>query len=189
MIPLPAQYRLRRAAALLRAGKVITHPTEAVWGLACVPWSRPAVTRILQLKQRDPAKGLVLVADHVSRFQGVMPLLPDDVQELLMASWPGPNTWVVPDTGWAPEWIRGSHQSVAIRVSNHPLTVALCQAANTCLVSTSANPAGMAPARSQVEAQRYFRSAVDYYLPGCTGGLAQPTAIRDALTGQVFRGA
>jgi L-threonylcarbamoyladenylate synthase len=73
-------------------------------------------------------------------------------------------------------------------VSNHPLTVALCQAANTCLVSTSANPAGLEPARSQTEVQRYFRSAVDYYLPGRTGGLAQPTGIRDALTGQVLRG-
>ena len=188
MTPLPAQYRLRRAAALLRTGKVITHPTEAVWGLACVPWSQSAVARILQLKQRDPAKGMVLVADHVSRFQGVIPLLPDDVQEMLMASWPGPNTWVVPDAGWAPECIRGNHHSVAIRVSNHPLTVALCQAANTCLVSTSANPAGLEPARSQTEVQRYFRSAVDYYLPGRTGGLAQPTGIRDALTGQVLRG-
>ena len=188
MIHRPAQYRLRRAAALLRAGKVITHPTEAVWGLACVPWSHSAVAQIFRLKQRDPAKGLVLVADHISRFQGVIPDLPEDVQATLMASWPGPHTWVVPDTGWAPEWIRGSHQSVAIRVSNHPLTVALCQAANTCLVSTSANPAGLEPARSQAAAQRYFRSAVDYYLPGRTGGLAQPTGIRDALTGQVVRG-
>ena len=189
MMHRPAQYRLSRAAALLRAGKVITHPTEAVWGLACVPWSASAVARILQLKQRDPAKGLVLVADHVSRFQGVLPLLPEEVQEKIIASWPGPNTWVVPDFAWAPEWIRGDHHSVAIRVSDHPLTVALCQAANTCLVSTSADPAGLEPARSQADAQRYFRSAIDYYLPGRTGGLAQPTGIRDALSGQYLRGA
>jgi len=186
---LPDSYRLRRAAALLRAGAVISHPTEAVWGLACVPWDNAAVTHILNIKNRDPAKGLVLVADCVERFDSVLANLPATIREVLEASWPGPHTWVVPDYGWAPAWIRGSHNSVAIRVSDHPLTSALCRVANICLVSTSANPAGREPARTQSEVQHYFRSQIDYYLPGRTGDLAQPTDIRDALSGEYLRGA
>jgi L-threonylcarbamoyladenylate synthase len=182
-------YRLRRAAALLRAGAVVSHPTEAVWGLACVPWDRAAVEQILKMKNRDPAKGLVLVADCVTRFDAILPNLPDAIREALELSWPGPHTWVVPDTVWAPSWIRGSHESLAIRVSDHPLTSALCRATNTCLVSTSANPAGREPARNQREVQHYFRSQVDCYLPGAIGNLAQPTDIRDALSGEYLRGA
>lgn len=186
---LPDSYRLRRAAALLRAGAVVSHPTEAVWGLACVPWDRAAVAQILQMKKRDPAKGLVLVADCTARFESILVNLPDTIRETVEASWPGPHTWVVPDFGWAPGWIRGRHHSVAIRVSDHPLTSALCRAANTCLVSTSANPAGREPARTQFEAQHYFRSQIDCYVPGRTGALAQPTDIRDALSGEYLRGA
>jgi L-threonylcarbamoyladenylate synthase len=186
---LPESYRLRRAAALLRAGAVVSHPTEAVWGLACVPWDRTAVGRILSMKNRDPAKGLVLVADCLARFDEILPNLPQAARNTVEASWPGPHTWVVPDYAWAPSWIRGSHQSVAIRVSGHPLTAALCRAANTCLVSTSANPAGYEPARTQREAQRYFGPQIDYYLPGRTGERAQPTDIRDALSGEYLRGA
>ncbi|CAA0104591.1 Threonylcarbamoyl-AMP synthase [Zhongshania aliphaticivorans] len=182
-------YRLRRAAALLRAGAVVSHPTEAVWGLACVPWDNSAVSHILNMKNRDPAKGLVLVADSVARFDAVLPNLPAAIRTQVEASWPGPHTWVVPDFAWAPSWIKGEHQSVAIRVSDHPLTSALCRAANTCLVSTSANPAGCEPARNQREVQRYFRSQVDYYLPGRTGARAQPTDICDALSGEYLRGA
>ncbi|WP_269618983.1 L-threonylcarbamoyladenylate synthase [Zhongshania sp. BJYM1] len=182
-------YRLRRAATLLRTGAVVSHPTEAVWGLACVPWDRAAVMHILDMKKRDPAKGLVLVADSAERFVSVLANLPAELRESVEESWPGPHTWVVPDYGWAPSWIRGSHHGVAIRVSKHPLTSALCRAANTCLVSTSANPAGREPARTQCEVQRYFRSQIDCYLPGRTGELAQPTDIRDALSGEYLRGA
>jgi L-threonylcarbamoyladenylate synthase len=181
------RYRLQRAAALLRAGAVISHPTEAVWGLACVPWDHSAVAKILGMKARDPAKGLVLVSDCVERFAPVLADLPEAARKAVLASWPGPHTWVVPDSDWAPQWVRGKFSSVAIRVTNHPLTVDLCRTANTCLVSTSANPAGLPPARSQAQVRRYFGTELSYYLPGRTGSLSKPTEIRDALSGQLYR--
>lgn len=54
-------HRLRQAARLLRAGGVITHATEGVWGLACDPWNRCAVERLLSIKRRDVARGLILI--------------------------------------------------------------------------------------------------------------------------------
>ncbi len=189
MARLVGEYRLRRAVDLLNAGGVISHPTEAVWGLACLPENFAAVSRIWSLKQRDPGKGLLLVCDDITRLQPLLAALPEAAREAVLASWPGPNTWVIPDDRWAPRWVRGRHNSVAVRVSDHSLTRALCRAANSCLVSTSANPAGREPARSQYEAQSYFGAGVDYYLPGALGGLGQPTTIRDALSGKILRGA
>lgn len=180
-------YRLRRAADVLWSGGVVCHPTEAVWGLACLPGQLTAVQRIWDLKQRDPAKGLILVSDSAERFAPLLEGLPAEARERVLASWPGPNTWVLPDLDFIPVWIRGRFSSVAVRVSDHKLTRALCRAADSALVSTSANPAGAEPATNQAQAQRYFARDVDYYLPGATGGLQQPTTIRDALTGQVLR--
>lgn len=182
------RYRLRRAADLLARGGVICHPTEAVWGLAARPGDAGAVARILQIKQRRPEKGLLIVSDSVERIAPLLTTLAPARRAAVLDTWPGPVTWVLPDpTGLLPSWVRGDHASVAVRVSNHLLTVALCRAAGSCLVSTSANPAGGAPARCQRDAQRYFGNRVDGYLPGLTGQRTQPSEIRDALTGDVLR--
>ncbi len=182
-----SRYRLLRAVDLLRAGGVVCHPTEAVWGLACLPHNPAAVARICDMKQRDPAKGLLLVADSIDRVRPLLESLTTTQRDRVLNSWPGPVTWVLPDTEFAPPWVRGHFDSVAVRVSEHPLTRALCAAADSCLVSTSANPAGMNPARDQQQAQRYFAAAVHYYMPGRCGGRDKPSAIYDALTGAVLR--
>lgn len=184
-----SRYRLRYAADLLRAGGVVCHPTEAVWGLACVPENAAAVARICTLKRRDPEKGLLLVTDSVDRLQALLAPLPASRREAVLESWPGPYTWVIPDEEFAPSWVRGRFSSVAVRVTDHPLTAALCKAVGGCLVSTSANPASLEPARSQQQAERYFAGAVNYYLPGRLGGRRQPSCIRDALSGDTLRSA
>lgn len=181
------QFRLRYAADALHNAGVVCHPTEAVWGLAALPDDPSAVAKILRIKNRPWQKGLVVVTDRVDRIEQLLDGLPGSCREAVLTSWPGPATWVLPDRGLFPSWVRGTHQSVAVRVSDHPLTVQLCAAADSCLVSTSANPAGREPARDQVQAQRYFGAKVDYYLPGRTGALAQPTQIRDALSGEILR--
>jgi len=183
----PSTFKLRLAAEYLAAGGVVCHPTEAVWGLACLPNNEQAVARLIELKQRDPEKGLILVADKVERFAPLMAKLPADAQQQLLASWPGPNTWVVPDTEVVPVWVRGRFDSVAIRVSKHPLTAALCAAADSPLVSSSANPAGRQPAKTLWQAWSHFAHEVDYFLHGVTDRQQKPTTIRDALSGARIR--
>jgi L-threonylcarbamoyladenylate synthase len=63
----------------------------------------------------------------------------------------------------------------------------LCDAFGGALVSTSANPAGLAPARTATEVKNYFANKLDYVVEGNTGGLNKPTEIRDALSKQVIR--
>ena len=61
------RWPLRQAAATLRAVGVIAYPTEAVYGLGCDPLNFEAVLRLLTIKRRDPAKGLILIADDIHR--------------------------------------------------------------------------------------------------------------------------
>ena len=81
-----AAYRLSHAAAVLRRDGVIAHPTEGVWGLACVASSADAVWRILASKRRDWRKGLILVADVASRFEGLLMGLPAERRVLVERS-------------------------------------------------------------------------------------------------------
>jgi len=179
--------RLKAAVQALRAEGVVACPTEAVWGLSCDPDSARAVFRVLQLKQRPVAKGLILVAASESQLGFLLNDLPTDQRERLSASWPGPSTWLVPHRNRLQPWVYGEHDTVAVRVSDHPVVRQLCQAWGGPLISTSANPGGSQPARSAFAVERYFGTAVDEVLPGHVGALPRPSLIRDLATGTVLR--
>ncbi|PTU74553.1 L-threonylcarbamoyladenylate synthase [Pseudomonas mangrovi] len=181
-----SNWQQQRVAQIVRSGGVVAYPTEAVWGVGCDPWNEDAVYRLLALKERPVEKGLILVAASIEQFDFLLQGLPDAWLRQLAESWPGPNTWLVPHQDLLPEWICGRHDSVALRVSDHPGVAALC-ALTGPLVSTSANPAGRPAARSRLRVEQYFRGELDAVLGGALGGRRNPSLIRDLRTGQVVR--
>lgn len=180
---------LADAASALKNGAILAYPTEAVWGLGCDPHNETAVLRLLDIKQRPVEKGLILIAAHVDQLRPFLDMsaLPDDRLAEVLASWPGAHTWVMPASAQAPRWITGAHTGIAVRVSAHPLVIALCEAFGGALVSTSANLGGEAPARAQSQLDPALLVAIDGLVAGDTGDLARPTPIRDALTGTELR--
>ncbi|MGH8118997.1 MAG: L-threonylcarbamoyladenylate synthase [Gammaproteobacteria bacterium] len=174
------------AVRILEDGGVVAYPTEAVYGLGCVPECRKAVYRLLRLKKRQMAKGLILVAASAEQLDKYVQFRDLSVKERVLATWPGPVTWLLPAKRVVPDWIKGNHATVAVRVSGHPVVNALCRDAGV-LVSTSANPEHMPPARTLRKVVYYFGHALDYIVPGEVGGLSMPTEIRDARSGRILR--
>ena len=183
----PSELRLSAALSALRSEGVVACPTEAVWGLSCDPDSEAAVSRLLALKQRPVEKGLILVAASESQLAFLLADLDPAQRATLSASWPGPNTWLVPHHGRVQPWVHGRFPSVAVRVSRHPVVKALCEAWGGPLVSTSANPAGAQPPRAGFQVARYFGGSLDGMLPGEVGGASGPSQIRDLVTGALVR--
>ncbi|WP_133478433.1 L-threonylcarbamoyladenylate synthase [Cognatilysobacter segetis] len=177
------------AVALLIRGGVLAYPTEAVWGLGCIPFDGEAVHRLLAIKRRPVEKGLILVGARASQFDGVVDWSALDAAQRarVEAGWPGPHTWVVPAKASTPAWITGGRADVAVRVSAHPVVAALCTRLGGPIVSTSANLTGEPPARRRDELSPALRALVDGVCEGETGGLATPTPIRDARSGDVLR--
>lgn len=191
---LPLQHRLR-ALETLRAGGVVACPTEAVWGYSCDPWNASAVQRVLTLKQRDPDKGLIMVAADESQLAPLLAPLNWRLRERLRAYWPGPFTFLIPDPEhWAPALVKGRSDKIAVRVSAHPTVHALCEAWGAPLVSTSANRQGRPPARTEIQLRHSLATLENaslrpYVVAGTTGGQTQPTQILDLLSGKVIRSA
>ena len=90
---------VKEAVRTLKEGGVIACPTEAVWGLSCDPDNDEALAHLMRMKERDPAKGVILVAANIQQFQPWLNQLPVALHAPLAASSPGPNTWLVPDNG------------------------------------------------------------------------------------------
>jgi L-threonylcarbamoyladenylate synthase len=177
------------AVPLLRRGGVLAYPTEAVWGLGCDPRDRGAVLRLLEIKQRPVDKGLILVAaslDQLKPWVDFSALAGARLAETL-ASWPGPHTWILPTDATVPAWVRGAHDGIAVRVSAHPVVVALCEGFGGALVSTSANLSGAPAPRTRDALDPALLAMIDGVLEGRTGGLENPTRIRDARSGDILR--
>lgn len=185
-----ADLDLATAAARLRRGGVLAYPTEAVWGLGCDPFDEVAVSRLLAVKQRPVEKGLILVAGNSAQLDGLLDWqrVPPARRAEVLASWPGPHTWIVPATARVPRWILGNHGGVAVRISAHPPVVDLCAALASALVSTSANRSGHPPAFARDALDPGLLARIDGVLAGETGGLGAATAIRDAISGAQLRG-
>lgn len=169
-------------------GGVIAYPTEAVWGLGCDPWDEQAVERILELKRRPVGKGVILVASSVDQIRFLLDPLPRSLQAEAERHWPGPVTCLLPDVEQqVPDWVRGQHRSIAVRVSDHPVVRALCDTVGMPLVSTSCNPAGRQPARNIWQVRRYFGDQLDWIVPGTLGGNRKPSRIIDIVSGKQLR--
>lgn len=180
---------IHEAATALQTGGLIAYPTEAVWGLGCDPRDERAVLRLLTIKQREVEKGLILIASHLDQLRPFLNLaaVPAENLAAVLATWPGPHTWVMPASAAAPRWITGAHDGIAVRISAHPLVIELCNAYGGALVSTSANRAGQPAALTRQTLDPEVLEGVDGLVAGDTGGLGAPTAIRDALTGATIR--
>jgi L-threonylcarbamoyladenylate synthase len=179
--------QLRAACAALRAGGVIAYPTEGVWGLGCDPRNEAAVERLLLLKRRHWSKGLILVAAEFEQLEPYIQLPSRTAQKRAFATWPGPATWVFPASDLTPMVVSGDRDTVAIRVSAHPVVRELCLAWGGPVVSTSANRAGHAPALSASAVRIQLGRGIDALLPGPLGGLDKPTVIRDVISGLILR--
>lgn len=181
-----ASWRLNHAIRLLRAGRLVVHPTEGVWGLACDPLLPAAVLRLLAAKRRDPAKGLILIADRLAVLQPFL-AAPPELIERAAADWPGPVTWLLPAAPEVPWWLTGDHETIAVRVTAHPVAASLCRAFGAPLVSTSANLAGHPAPLHSWQARAQLGAAVDLTLAGELQTPGHPSTIRDGATGEIIR--
>lgn len=174
---------LRRAVEVLGRGGVIAYPTEGIYGLGCLPDMPGAVRRVLALKQRDASKGLILIASTGDQFEGWI----DDAITLPDPDPAHPVTWLVEPGPLADPALRGTHATLAVRITTNPVAAALCEAIDSPLVSTSANVSGRPTARNAWVLRRHFAQQVDYIVPGPCGPVVGPSEIRDFRTGKILR--
>ena len=178
---------IEQAAQCLNAGEIIAYPTEAVFGLGCDPCNEQAVRRLLHLKSRPLSAGLILIADSYQRFEPFIGPVSAELQQLAMSRWPGPVTWLFPRAASVPDWLAGSHHTIALRLTAHQTCRELCAAFGGAVVSTSANPGSAEPALTAGRVEEYFGSYLGGIVSGALGGEERPSEILDLASGAVIR--
>jgi len=165
---------------------VIAYPTETVFGLGCNPNSPIAIKNLLKIKPRAADKGFIIIAAHSIQLldwldtDSVMWL---DNQQLNINQ---PTTWVIPCKPSVPNWITGQKNTIAVRITSHPMAREICLRAGP-IVSTSANIPGKKPATSVSSLQLMFNNQLDWVLPGTFSVSAKSSRIVDAVSGKILR--
>ncbi|MFA0071042.1 Sua5/YciO/YrdC/YwlC family protein, partial [Vibrio breoganii] len=112
-----------------------------------------AIKKLLDLKQRPMEKGLILIA---ASYEQLLPYI-DESQlteaqlATVKATWPGPVTWIMPTSSKVTNWVSGQFDSIAVRVTDHPLVQRMCNEFGKPLTSTSANLTGEPPCMTTEE--------------------------------------
>ena len=166
---------------------VIAHPSDTVYGLACLANNPKAIKELIDLKQRELDKGFILLASDV---EYVLPYIDENLDinliKKLSQATSAPTTYLVPKSERVSSLISGSSDLVAVRITSYPLVRYFCENADSALISTSANLQGKKIASSITELKGYFNESLSYVLPPNKYN-SEPSIIIDLVTGKRYR--
>lgn len=154
------------AAAILRAGGLVAFPTETVYGLGANALDVRAVARIFDVKGRPRFDPLIVHVPDRAHAEALVTGFPPPAQQLADRFWPGPLTLVLPKTEVVPDLVTAGGSTVAIRVPDHPLALALLRASGVPIAAPSANLFGRVSPTTAAHVREQLGDQIDLILDG-----------------------
>ncbi|MGD9950359.1 MAG: L-threonylcarbamoyladenylate synthase [Desulfobulbus sp.] len=159
---------IQRAANILRAGGVVAFPTETYYGLAVDPFNEKAVDRLYQIKQRSRKLPILLLVENIRQLPLVALSIPVPYQKLIHHFWPGSLSLVFPAQTRCSSLLTGGTDTIALRLSPHPVAHRLLAAFGGPITATSANISGKPAAITAQQVEAFFGDQVDLIVDGGT---------------------
>ncbi len=157
---------IEEALAALRAGELVVYPTETFYALGADAASAPALERLFAIKQREADKPVALIVADLAMAREIVAEMPPAALRLARRFWPGPLTMVLPARRGLHRALLSRDGGVGLRVSSHPVALALVERFGRPLTATSANLAGHPPATTVARARSAFGHKVKVYVDG-----------------------
>lgn len=164
---------IARAVELLRAGQLVALPTETVYGLGADALNPAAVARLFALKGRPAEHPLIIHLPPEAPLEDWADEVPPAARALAAAYWPGPLTLILPRRPRVPRIVTGGQDTVALRVPDHPLALALLRAFGSGIAAPSANRFGHISPTTAAHVRAEFGDEIPLILDGgaCRVGL------------------
>jgi len=165
------QREVEKGVKILQKGGVIAFPTDTVYGLGADAINATAVERIYEVKNRPKHQQLPLLIADVERLITLADPIPEIAWFLARRFWPGGLTLVLPKTNSLPVYLAPG-STIAVRIPNHPVCLALIQHLGNPLIGTSANISGQPAALTAEEVGQQLGGKIDFIINGgkCPGG-------------------
>ena len=160
-----SQPQIDEAGRLLRAGGVVVFPTDTLYGLGADAFSVSALERVCSIKGRPAGLALPLLVGCWDQVKLVARHIPETGSRLASTYWPGPLTLILPKVAHLPDLITGGGDTVAVRMPDHEVPLALVQQVNGPITGTSANRSGEPDLLTVQEVETQLGGLVDYIIP------------------------
>ena len=174
--------QFRKAIHILRNGGLVIAPTETFYGIIADAWSRKAIGRLVELKERDYGKPIPLIAGDTIVVSKTAETLPSIFKPLAEKFWPGPLTLVLKAARGFPNGITAGTDSIGIRIPAQSPALDLAKFFRGPLTATSANFSGNPPARSIKELDEDLVRAVDLVIDGGWTPGVKPSTVLNLTT-------
>jgi len=164
--------QIKLAIAILKKGGIVAFPTDTVYGLGADPLNEQAVARIYKVKRRPPNLPLPLLLAEKSDLLRVASVVPDLAWQLVERFLPGGLTLILIKSPWVPRSVTAGGDTVAVRIPDHPVPIALIKGLGTPIVGTSANLSGKPSPVTAEEVREQLGDEVDFIIDCgmCPGG-------------------
>lgn len=164
---------IKKAVEVLNDEDLVAIPTETVYGLAGNIFSKKAIKKIFELKQRPLFNPLIVHTYSIGQLDKFVSHMPDKAKKLAEAFWPGSLTLILKKKSSIPDLVTAGKDTVGIRIPNHPLTLSLLKELDFPLAAPSANPFGCISPTSPLHVKNYFHGKLSMVLDGgnCQNGI------------------
>jgi L-threonylcarbamoyladenylate synthase len=165
--------QIEKAVVILKNGGLVAYPTDTVYGLGACMTDSEAVDRIFQVKGRPKGMALpVLLADR-NQIKDIVTSVSPAAQRLADEFFPGALTIILLKSNLVPDIIAGGGKTVAFRIPNHPVPLALIKGLGKPIVGTSANLSGQPSALTAIEVHAQIGDKIDMVIDSgrCPGGI------------------
>ncbi len=165
--------QILQGVQVLKSGGVIAFPTDTVYGVGADVFNKLAVNRVYTVKERQRNIPFPLLLSDINQVICVAEFVPEIAWFLMRRFLPGGLTLVLRKNADLPDFLNPKGSTVAIRVPNHPVTLALIQGLGRPLIGTSANISGRPSPVTAKEAKDQLNTKVDLIIDGgkCPGGI------------------
>ncbi len=157
---------IKDAVDVLKVGGMVAMPTETVYGLAADASNEEAIAKVFSLKGRPIDRPLIVHIAEASGLEDWAQDIPPYAHALAKAFWPGPITLVLPKRSGVSLKVTGGQSTVALRVPNHPVALALLKSFGKGLVAPSANRYGHISPTSAMDVVAEFSEEAPLILDG-----------------------
>jgi len=168
-----------RAVAILRRGGVVAIPTETVYGLAADLANPEAIARVYAIKGRPAEHPLIVHAHDLAALTGYVAAIPPALAALARRFWPGPLTAIVARGARTPRTVTGGQDTVAVRVPDHPLALAILARFGGALAAPSANRFGRVSPTTAQHVRDDLGDAVELIVDGGPARIGVESTIVD----------
>ncbi|MEM4244567.1 MAG: L-threonylcarbamoyladenylate synthase, partial [Candidatus Bathyarchaeia archaeon] len=175
----PSLKKVQAAADIIRKGGLVAFPTETVYGLGADALNPAAVLALFKAKNRPLDNPPIVHVENISTVHELTEHVPPEAELLMRQFWPGPLTLIFKRSQRVPDVTVAGLETVAIRMPQHAVALALIRESQCAIAAPSANLAGKPSPTSAEHVLADLNGRIDAILDGGSTRIGVESTVLD----------